>query len=162
MRPTNILTWGFLSGSGICLWILITFVLKLQVVGMEFVSVGILAAGIFIGLWRKRKKELYGSLSFWRGLKNGIGLAFLAALVVSVFFGFYSGVDPQSNELGLAMEKARLLDSGLSQEEVARELDKIRLEASAGNQVFLAFFGTFGQGVLLAFLAALALRKKVG
>lgn len=106
---------------------------------------------VFFGIRRQRDTEGGGKLTLWQGFKTGAGISAVAGAIFGVFTSLlYGWLDPGLTQKLMVAYEAKLVEDGLSAEQVATQMAE--WQAMQGG-----FFGTtLGQGVLM-FITELAL-----
>jgi len=85
------LKYGLLTTLGVALWIILAHTLvpdpnsKVHTLGAGVFFNLLEVAGIYLGI-KAKGKEAGGALTFKDGLKTGVGIAFVYAITVSLFF----------------------------------------------------------------------------
>ncbi len=132
MRPE--ITWGLISGTGVCLWIALGHQLGTHTssTGLGTYS-GILSnliplTALFLLLRAKRARLYDGRLSLAAGIGSGVFMSFVASLVVYSFLATYSHfINPtwidQMLEVRVAQQRATGLSEAVIQERILATRD---------------------------------------
>ena len=160
------LKYGLITGAGICLWIIAEYFLGLHTTQMHlgqytiYFVVIIPLFTIYFGLKEKRDRHLNGKITINGGIKAGLMISLIAALIISCFLIIYFNyINPQYSELGVAYYKEKLMLSGKTAVEVTQELDSIKRTFSFINQLLFGVIAVMGTGLLISFIMSLYLNK---
>ena len=115
---------------------------------------------IYMGLKKKRDLTPEGKISLNGGIKSGLMISLISAVIISMFLILYFGyINPQYTELGVAYYKEKLILSGKTSIEVTNELDSIKGMFSFINQLLFGVIGTIGLGLLVSVFVSLYFKK---
>ena len=123
------------------------------VLGVIFIVVGSIFA------IREFKKSNNGFISIAEGLKIGVGMALISGIIGIIFsFVLTKVIDPEMEQKALEYSTNVLLESGMSQEQVQKQIDSQKnpnpFLQIAGVLIFNLFIGFIG-----SLIPALALKK---
>jgi len=158
--------YGILTGSGICFWILLEFLLGFHTDKMNigeysiYFVVIIPLITIYMGIKEKRDGILNGSISISGGLKTGLMISLIAAVITAVFIVVYFNfIDPGFFERGIAYNAEKLLMQKKTGYEITEKLRDIKAAFSFVNQLLFGILGTVGTGFIITVIYSLVLRK---
>ncbi len=158
--------YGLLTGIGICFWILAEYFLGFHTDKMEageyaiYFVVIIPLFTIFFGLREKRDLQYGGKISVGNGLKAGLMISLIAAIIVIIFLMLYLNyINPDYSELGVAYYKKKMMLSNRINLQDARELESIKQMFSFINQLLFGVIGTVGTGLFISFAVSLYFKK---
>ena len=153
--------YGLFMGLGVCLWILLEFILGFHTTRMNigrwsgYFSVIIPIVCLYFGI-QETKAETY-----WQKVKAGIVMVSIASVIIALFFVVYNlFINPDWIEQGIAVEKQRLSEIGATEEEIIAAEQTMRQFFSIEMQVTGAFLGTLIEGCILTLLIAALVKKK--
>src|SRR5712692_6702618 len=128
MKPE--LKFGLINSAGICLWVLFEYALGFHTTKMNIGQyTGYLAniipiTMLFLAIKERRDKINGGTLTFGQGMKTGIIISLITALITTIFmYIYYTAINPRFIELGIEFEKRRLFESGMGDADVAAKLE---------------------------------------
>ena len=158
--------FGLLMGIGICLWVLIEYFLgfhtsKLHIgqYSIYFVTIVPLLT-IYLGLKEKRDLQFNGKISLSNGIRSGLMISLIAAIIISFFLIIYFNyINPQYSEIGVAYYKEKILLSNKTLIQQKQELDNINKMFSFINQLLFGVIGTICAGLFISFVVSLYLKK---
>ena len=164
MRPE--LKYGFISGTGLCLWITLEYLLGFHTTRPEIGTyTGLLSNLIpltilFLLLRAKRAAVYDGRLSLGAGIGTGVLASFIAALLVYSFLVTYTHfINPtwidQMLEAKVAQQRANHVPEGIIQEGIIATRDAY----SPGGQVFTIIVGLTTMGGIFSLLLTLLVRQ---
>jgi len=133
------------------------------IVGYTSMVVGL--SVIFFGIKTYRDEYLNGAITFWGGLKIGLLISLVAALIYSASWEVYQVVaDPDFIEFYKKCYLSELQSGGASAEEIAKateEIDQMMvLYKNPILRVLMTMMEIFPVGLIISVIAAALLRKK--
>lgn len=159
--------FGIITGTGLCLWILAEYLLGLHSTRMHigeytiYFSVIIPMVTIYLGLKEKRDKRLNGKFSFRSGIKAGLMISLIAAIITTLFLIFYFNyINPQYADIGVAFYKGKIIQSGKTAIQQTEELENIKRMFGFINQLLFGVIGTIGTGLIISAGVSYFLKKK--
>lgn len=158
--------YGIITGCLICLWILVEFLsgfhtdrIHIGRYTIYFVAI-IPLITIYLGLKKKRDLRSDRRLPLTGGIKSGLMISLIAAVIISIFLTVYfSYINPQYSDFGVAYYKEKLISSGKTSAQVTDELNEIKGTFSFINQLLFRVIGTIGTGLLISFFVSLYLNR---
>ena len=131
MKPE--LKYGLLNSAGICLWVLLEYALGFHTTKMAigqytgYFSNIIPITMLFLAIRERRDKFNGGTLTFGQGMKTGILISLITAVIATIFMYFYyTAINPHFVELGIEFEKNKLIQSGMSEADIAARLESMK------------------------------------
>ncbi len=164
MRPE--FKYGLISGAGLCLWIMLEYLLGFHTTRPDIGTyTGLLSnliplTMLFLLLRAKRAAVYDGRLSLGAGIGAGVLASFIAALLVYSFLVTYTHfINPtwidQMLEAKVAQQRAAHVPEGIIQESITATRDAY----TPGGQVFTILVGMTTMGGLFAFILTLLVRQ---
>ncbi|WP_088324786.1 DUF4199 domain-containing protein [Polaribacter tangerinus] len=159
---------NFIVNNGVLLGVVsIVINLVMYAMGMHLDphwSVGLLTGVLFIGFIiygiKQFKTANGGFLSWGQGVKIGVGIAVLAALVGAIYqYVFNTFIEPDFMSQMMEVQNQKMLDQGLTEEQIeaANEMSK-----SFQSPTMIAAFGIIGSaigGFIVAAIAGAVMKK---
>jgi hypothetical protein len=123
-------------------------------------SILILVIGIYLGM-KKTKANGGGALSYGQAVKTGVIIAFITALIVSLFGLLYGTViNPGYADFMVKDTQHTLSAAGLSPAEISKRLEGVRKEFSTGAQVGESLIGQTVVGSIASLILGWFMRTK--
>lgn len=158
--------YGIITGVGICIWIFLEFLLGFHTVNMDWGQYSIYFVLIipiittYLGIKEKRDNQNGGIISFGGGIKTGLMISLIAAVITALFIIIYFNyINPGFFERGIAFQKEKLILKGKTGKEIGKELKNIRATFSFINQLLFGIIGTVGTGLIISIVLSLFLKK---
>jgi hypothetical protein len=159
--------YGAITGAGICLWIIAEYLLGFHTDKMDvgeysiYFVVLIPLITIYLGIKEKRDRQNKGVISFNYGVRTGLMISLIAAVITSLFIIFYFNfIDPKFFERGVQYQTQKLILKGKTNKEIAGQIENIRLTFSFVNQLLFAILGTVVTGFIISIVLSLILKRK--
>lgn len=158
--------FGLITGIGICLWILLEYMLGFHTTKMHigqysmYFVLLVPVLTIYLALKEKRDLHLKGKISINGGIKSGLMISLIASIIISVFLIIYFNyINPQYSELGVAYYKEKIMLSDKTLIQQTQELDSIKRMFGFINQLLFGVIGTIGVGLFISFIVSVYLKK---
>ena len=158
--------YGILTGAGICFWILLEFLLGFHSDKMNmgeyslYFVVIIPLITIYRGIKEKRDSIFNGAISLNGGIKTGLMISLIAAVITAVFIiVYFNFIDPGFFERGIAYHAEKLLKQKETGYEITDKLMDIKAAFSFVNQLLFGILGTVGIGFIISIIYSFVLRK---
>ncbi len=161
--------YGIITGAGICLWVLIEFLLGFHTEKMyigeytTYFVVFIPLLTLYMGIKEKRDRRNRGQISIGSGIKAGLMISLIATVIIALFLiAYYNYINPNYAELGIAYQRQKLILSGKSTDEIANEMESIKNMFRFINQFLFGTLGVVGTGFIISIALSLFLKKNPG
>jgi hypothetical protein len=158
--------FGIITGAGICLWILTEFLLGFHTVRMNigeysmYFVVIIPLITIYYGIKEKRDTQNKGVISLGSGIKTGLMISLIAAVITSIFIiVYFNYINPKYFEYGIAYQKEKFYLKGKTNIELSEQLKNIKAVFSFINQLLFQILGTVGTGFIISVVLSFILKK---
>ncbi len=158
--------FGLLTGIGICLWILLEYMLGFHTTKMHigrysmYLVLLIPILTIYLALKEKRDLQLKGKISINNGIRAGLMISLIASIIISVFLiVYFNYINPQYSELGVAYYKEKIILSDKTLIQQTQELDSIKRMFGFINQLLFGIIGTIGIGLFISLIVSIYLKK---
>lgn len=160
--------YGIITGGGICLWILMEFLLGFHTEKMyigEYTTYFVVLIPFFtlyLGIKEKRDKRNNGNISVFNGIRTGLMISLIATVIIALFLIIYLNyLNPNYAEIGMAYQRDKLLLNGKSNDEIALEMESMKIMFSFINQFLFGTLGALASGFIISFAFSLFLKKKL-
>ena len=158
--------YGILTGAGISLWIFTEFLLGFHTVKMNLGEHSIYFVVIiplittYLGIKEKREKQNKGTISLSGGIKTGLMISLIAAVITALFIiVYFNYINPGFFDHGIAYHKEKLLLKGKTEKEIAGQLKDIKAAFSFVNQLLFGIIGTVGTGLIISIVLSFILKR---
>lgn len=157
--------FGIILGLGICAYTMIAHLLGFYTNNIQAGKYGdaaiMLLPLVVLFLAIREKRNLKASLTLFQGIKTGLLVVLISFPISSSFLWIYHHyINPNWFEFILVYEQNSLLRAGVSAEEIASRIDKLRAGNSDFAQIIGGFIGTLVLGFVLSFILSIILRRK--
>ncbi len=123
-------------------------------------SILILVIGIYWGI-REEKRKMGNTLTFRHGVKTGIMISLITAVLVSIStFLYCTKINPGYAEFMIRDAQRTLTEAGKSPDEINQRLVSVRKEFSTGAQIGMALIGQAVMGTIATLVIVFFLRTK--
>lgn len=156
------MNYGAVLGIGLVAISLIFYLVGLQESSFSgYLSYAVIAVALYLSINHFRDNALGGYISYGRSL----GLGALICLFASVIVGFYTYiflafVDQSLIDLGMKEAYNELLDSGMSEDEAAQNMEMASSFMTPGFFAFSAFIGTSFFGFIEALIISIFTKRE--
>ncbi len=155
------LKYGLITGFGVCLWVLLEFLLGFHSTHIElgrYTGYGasmIPMVTLYLALKEKAGKE---KLSWTMGLKTGINISIIAAVITTAFFLFYNHlINPGWMRLAFYHGRSSMVGTP---EELAMLEKQFEFYSSNLYQTVGGIFGTVLMGIIISLIITFILRRR--
>ncbi|MBS3142848.1 DUF4199 domain-containing protein [Candidatus Woesearchaeota archaeon] len=159
--PTEI-KYGTVIGVGVSAWVLLEFLLGFHTTRMHigqytgYLSIIVPILGIYFALKEIKKKEAFG---FWKGVKHGMLIVSLAAVIITVFFyGYNTVIHPGWLDRGIEYQTQQMRAQGISEGNITAMTHQMRVFYTSAAQYPAIFLGILLQGLILSLIIAVFMR----
>ncbi|MGH2575679.1 MAG: DUF4199 domain-containing protein [Ignavibacteria bacterium] len=159
--------YGLITGIAVCIWILLEFILGFHNEKLEigkysgYFATIIPIITLYLTIKEKRDMHLNGFLTLGQGIKTGLIVSLISAVITTLFFMIYNNyINPGWMELAMEWEKSQMMQSGASQTEIAEKIKQYETMYSPTNQLLFGFLATVAVGFILSLIISLILKKK--
>ena len=159
--------YGVISGAGVCAWVLVEYFLGFH---NEHLAIGkitgylatvIPVVALFRALKEKREQQRDGDLATGDGIRSGLVISAIAAVITTPFFWAYKHViNPGWMEKALEFEKAQMAKAGASAEVIDRKVAAFNALNSDEIQIATGLIGTMVMGLAISLIITTILKKK--
>jgi hypothetical protein len=164
-KPTlfqHTMTYGAITGLVLIVYSLILYLTNQTynpVLG--WIAYIILIAGILIGSFSYRNKVLGGFISYGNAFQTGLLITIFAG-ILSSFFSFILArfIDPGIVEQAISMTEEKLLQSGLSEDQIELAVERSRKYIGSPVSVLLGMFFFTLIGTVLSLITAAIIKKE--
>ncbi|MEM9052255.1 MAG: DUF4199 domain-containing protein [Bacteroidota bacterium] len=167
-----VIIWGLIGGGIISTFMAISMLSMADNTDFEnaelygYTAQVVALSAIFIGVKTYRDKQLNGSITFGKAFLTGLYIALIAATMYVVTWMILSECclqDFAANYFQSEIEKVQ--SSGLSEEEIALQIQDMEDMMEMYNKPIFKFFFTYIEilplGIIISLISAAILRKKV-
>ncbi len=146
-------------------YILVLLVLYAMSVGstnwLNYITLLVIAAGIFWGTRVYRDKHNQGFLSYGRSLGSGVLISLFAGVIIAIYtYLFYTYFDTSAMAKLLEEAELKLLERGLTDEQVDQAMVMTSKMMSPGFMSLSVVFSTVLWGTLFSLIIAIFVRKE--
>ncbi len=166
---TTEIKYGVMTGTGMCLWILIEFLLGFHTDKMyigEYTTCFIVfvpLVTLYLGIKEKRDRRNNGQISISSGIKAGLMISLIAAVIIAFFLiAYFNYINPGYAQLGIAYQRQKLIQSGKSTGEIASEMESIKDMFGFINQFLFGTLGVLGTGFIISVALSIFMKKNSG
>ena len=157
----NALVYGLLTGGAYILASLLFYSLDVDPGSkVQYLTFLILIAGIIMGIKQFRDKHSGGFLSYVRCLGTGVVISVVVGIIMAIYvYLFFSYFDPGQLEKMAEMAEQRLVDQGLTDEQIDQAMVMTR---KFMNPVFSAIMSIFSMafwGTIISLIVSIFLKK---
>ena len=158
--------FGIITGIGICAWILTEYLLGFHTTRLSvgqyssYFAVAIPLVTLYFGIREKRDNYYGGKITVGAGIRTGLMISVISAIITTIFLIiYYNYINPDFIQIGLALQKHRMLVTGRTEMEIAKEMEKIREIFSFTHQLLYGILSTLGIGFMLSLAFSVLLKK---
>ena len=159
------LTWGVIIGIVTILWMTFEYILGTTLGRPDlgtytgFFSVIIPILGLSFGL-RQKRKELGGKLTFGEGVKAGLIISVISAVIASLFVFIFLSFFPQVTDSFLEYARQLIIESGGTEETASATIEQLRAQFQPLPQAIYMFFGTVITGTIISLIVSAFIKTK--
>lgn len=118
------------------------------------------AIGIYLGL-NAVKISQANSLNYWQGVKTGVTIALITAIITSVCsFLYCTVINPAYTDYMVQAAEREMIEAGEAKAQIAVHLVEVRKSFSAPAQVGMAFIGQLIMGTAISFILSPFIQNK--
>jgi len=118
------------------------------------------AIGIYMGLGSVKHNQ-NNSLSYWQGVKTGVTIAVITAIITSVCSFFYCTViNPTYTDYMVQAAEREMIEAGEAKDQMVAHLAEVRKSFSTPAQVGMALVGQLVVGSAIAFILSPFIQNK--
>lgn len=123
------------------------------------VTLVILGIGIYVGMEKVKKEQ--GDLSYKEAIQTGILISLITAVIISIFtFLYCTFINPSYANYLLGESKKAMINQGLTESVMRKELSDLARQLTTPMQVVQAFVGQLVGGTLISLILGLIVRTK--
>ena len=153
---------GAFLGTALVFYTFISYKLDFLVSsqGAGFINYVLILAGLYYATRYYRDKFLQGFISYGDAVKFGISVSFYASIIMGFFtYILYKYIDTNLiNQLFEFQEKA-LLDSGISEDEVEKTMELVRVATTPGLLFLSSIFSVTLIGTVISLINSIFLKR---
>lgn len=157
------LNFGTVLGLILMIISLIIYVFKLYEANLwlSWLSMAILAAGIYMGIKSFRDKARGGYISFGDALGYGVLVALFAGIISSIISYIYLGyIDDGFVQYQLTLQEDEMYNSGLPEEQIEMSLKYTKMFMQPGVLALMGVFMNTLIGFFISLVCAAILKKE--
>lgn len=118
------------------------------------------ATVLYLGMVNRRNEQLGGFASYGQMLGTGTYIALFGALIICAWnYIFFSYIDTETLQLGLAEAKKRMIEKNMGEEDIEKALAISAKFSTPGAVSFMALFMVVFFGFLYSLLVAIFTKK---
>ncbi len=159
--------YGVIIGAGVCGWVLAEFVLGFHnqylAIGKitSYLSTVVPVVVLYRALKEKRDQQPDGDLETGAGVKSGLAISAIAAVITTAFLWEYNHViNPGRMEKALEFEQAQWVKAGATKEVIERNVTAFHTLNSDGIQIITGLSNTLVMGLAISLIITSLLKKK--
>lgn len=160
------LKFGIITGITVCAWILIEFFLGFHTTRLSvgeyssYFAIVIPLVTLYMGIKEKRDRYYKGKITVSAGIRTGLMITLVSAIITTIFLViYYNYINPDFIQIGLALQKHRIILTGRTELEIAREMEKIREIFSFTHQLLYGILSTLGIGFVISLALSVLLKN---
>jgi hypothetical protein len=157
--------YGVITGIAVCSWVVIEYLLGFHTSRLEigkysgYFSMIIPFVTLFLAIREKLNETEEESLSVWQGIRTGVLVSFLSAVITAVFMLLYNNlINPGWQRAAMEMQKRQMMQGGMSLEAVNKYMKDYEIFMSGPIQFTLIIVGTVASGFVLSLILCLILK----
>ncbi|MCB9187022.1 MAG: DUF4199 domain-containing protein [Flavobacteriales bacterium] len=157
----QLMNWGGILGLALIAYSLVLYALgATESQAAQYVSYGIIAAGIFLATKNKRDKQ-NGIISYGEGLGYGVGVAFFGSILVAFYtFIFFSMIDPEMLEQMVLRAEDQMYEQGLPDDQVEMAMEMTRKFMMPGPMAAIVVLSYTFVGFIISLITSAILKKE--
>lgn len=166
-KPSNVkvaINHGLLLGVALVLFSLLMYIIGIQLDSkVQWISYGIMIAGLFFGMKQWRDKYNDGFLTYGQAFSNGFLTTLFAGILTSIWvLIFFSVIAPEeiNKMLEIAEEKMYESQPNLSDEEIETALKYSKMFMSPVWMAVWGFIGNLVAGTIISAIVAIFVKKE--
>lgn len=158
----NSIKHGIIIGLGLIIYSVILYVLELNLNNvLNNLSYLILIAGFYFGTKAYRDKELNGHINYGKAFGYSMIILLIAAIISNVYgYIFMKFIDPDIVEKIKALSEEKMLERGMSDEQVEMSMKMQSKFMSPGIMMIFGFVWYMIFGTILALLTSIFVKKQ--
>ncbi|HEY9000176.1 MAG TPA: DUF4199 domain-containing protein [Mucilaginibacter sp.] len=118
------------------------------------------AIGIYMGI-KAAKTNQGNSLNYWQGVKTGVTIAVITAIITSACSFLYCTVlNPSYTDYMVQAAEREMIEAGETKGQMAAHLAEVRKSFRAPAQVMMAFVGQLVMGSAISFILSPFIQNK--
>lgn len=158
----NAMNYGGMTGIALFLLFILSSILGTKVSGlMQIVSYSSLGLGIYIGTKNYRDSELGGAITYGTALYAGFLISFFASIIIAfAVFLYIKFVDASIIDKIMEQTEQSMLDRGLSDDEVEKQMQAAQLFMNPTSMAFFSILGYTFFGTLIALVTSAFVKKQ--
>ena len=159
---TITLGYGVIVALALVVFSLILYLLGLDKnPGIAYLSYLILLAGIILAQLNFRKKYLGGYIEYGKAFTVGLLTTLWVSIIVALYtFIFFKYIDPGAMEEGMAIAEKKMMDKGMSDQEIEQGLAFMQKMQNVGFYTTVALIGNFVVGIVFSLITSIFIKKE--
>ena len=157
--------YGVITGIAVCSWVVVEYLLGFHTNRLEIgkysdhFSMIIPFVTLFLAIREKRIETEEESLSVWQGIRTGVLVSFLSAVITAVFMLLYNNlINPGWQRAAMEMQKRQLMQGGMSLDAINTYMKDYEIFMSGPIQFTMIIVGTVAIGFVLSLILCLILK----
>ena len=158
----NAINYGAILGIVLIMYSLILYMLDMITnQALAYVSYIFMLGGVIIGIKNYRDKVLGGYISYGKGLGFGTLVCLFAGILSAIYtYVLYDIIDPELIDKMIAIGQEKMIEQGLSQEQIAQAEPFQRKFMHPGIMAGMVIFMTTLIGFVMSLIVAAVLKKE--
>ncbi|MFP4060507.1 MAG: DUF4199 domain-containing protein [Bacteroidales bacterium] len=153
---------GLILALGVIIYSVLIYIMDLttsQIAG--YISYLVIAGLLVFGIKSYRDNVLGGTISYGRSLGFGMLMLLFGGILYAVYtYIMFKFIDPGLMDKTMAVAEEKMLERGLSDEQIEMALEMSRKWTSPGMTAIGAFIGTVVWGFILSLIVSIFMKKE--
>lgn len=164
-KPSNLtfsLGYAAIIGLGLIVFSLIIYLVDAnKQSAWNYLSYLILLAGLVWTQINYRDKYFGGFIEYGKVFMIGMLTSLFISIIVALYtFVFFKYIDPGAMEEAVSIAEKKMMDKGLSDQEIEQGLAMMQKFQSVGMYTFFALIGNFIFGVIFSLITSIFIKKE--
>ncbi len=157
--------FGILTGAAVSSYVLLEYALGFHTTQLEIGKYSGYGASLIpivtIFLALRNFRNANNSLSFKQGVQVGFSVAFVAALITTLFFYIYNSyINPNWMEIAAELEKQKMIAEGAAQARIEKFTEQMQRMSNTWMQAAGNFIGSTTMGVIITLIETAIMKKQ--
>lgn len=129
--------------------------------GLMYLSYLILLVGIILVQINYRNKHMNGYIEYGKAFTVGMLASLFLSVIVAVYtFVFFRYIDPGAMEESMALAEQKMMDRGLSDQEIEQGMALAEKFQSVGFYTAMALIGNFIVGIIFSLITSIFVKRE--